>query len=68
MIVWFIAYIFLCMFVGLVGRNQPIGFLGYSILSFLLSPITGLVVLLLLSLYAQAAVKKAQREQQMLQE
>jgi hypothetical protein len=61
MFIWFITYVFLCSLVGAAGSNQPIGFLGYTLLSFFISPIVGLIVLLIFKLYAKASSHQAKQ-------
>jgi len=41
-----IIYLALCIVVGLAGRRRPIGFVGYFVLSLLLTPIVPLLFLL----------------------
>ena len=61
MFIWFICYLFLCCLVGAAGSRQPIGFLGYTLLAFFISPIIGLIVLFIFKLYGEAASKKAKQ-------
>ncbi|MGL4959878.1 MAG: hypothetical protein ACRC67_01510 [Inquilinus sp.] len=42
----FIIYLILCIVVGLAGRRRSIGFVGYLVLSLLLTPIVPLLFLL----------------------
>lgn len=53
MFIWLICYISLCCLVGVAGSKQPIGFLGYALLSFFISPIIALMILLIFKLYGQ---------------
>ena len=55
MFILFIIYVFLCSLVGAAGSKQPIGFMGYALLSFFTSPLVGLIVLLVFTLYGKAA-------------
>ena len=40
-----LAYLVLCLIVGYLGRNRAIGFWGFFILSILLTPLVGGIVL-----------------------
>lgn len=44
-------YLLLCMVIGLAGRKQPLGFNGLFLLSFFLSPVVGIILLILLSTF-----------------
>ena len=56
---FFFLYIFLCLIVGAAGKSQPLGFAGYALLSFFLTPSIGLLILLGMLLYTRAARKAA---------
>lgn len=43
---FFIAYLALCLLVGFLGRNTRVGLVGTSLVSFLLTPVVGLLVIL----------------------
>jgi len=45
-IVFFIIYILLCYMVGVLGKNRKFRFIGYFILSILLTPILGLLLVI----------------------
>lgn len=61
MFIWFICYVFLCCLVGAAGSKQPIGFLGYAILSFFISPIVGLIILFIFKLYGKALANEVKK-------
>lgn len=48
---YFLIYLVLCAFIGLVGKKQPLGFNGLFLLSFFLSPVVGVLLLILLSAF-----------------
>lgn len=48
---YFLMYLLLCMVIGLAGRKQPLGFNGLFLLSFFLSPVVGIILLILLSTF-----------------
>ncbi|MCK9395624.1 MAG: hypothetical protein M0Q44_08535 [Methylobacter sp.] len=48
---YFLIYLILCLTIGLVGKNQPLGFNGLFLLSFFLSPVVGIILLILLSAF-----------------
>lgn len=48
---YFLLYLILCMVIGLVGKKLPLGFNGLFLLSFFLSPIVGILLLILLSTF-----------------
>ncbi len=41
------AYIILCTIIGLLGRNKTIGFWGFFFFAAILTPLVGLVVLII---------------------
>lgn len=42
-----IAYLILCLIVGLLGRNKQIGFWGFFLLSIVITPIVPLLFMLI---------------------
>ncbi|MFT4929435.1 MAG: hypothetical protein ACI8WB_005568 [Phenylobacterium sp.] len=58
MLAFFLLYIFLCFIVGAAGKKQPLGFVGYFLISVFLTPSVGLIILLVMMLYTRAAAKK----------
>jgi hypothetical protein len=53
----FIFYILLCLLVGVLARKQPLGFFGYTIIAFFITPFGGFVLLLFMMLYTKLAVR-----------
>jgi hypothetical protein len=43
-----VIYLLLSLVVGLVGRNRPIGFLGYFLLSIIVTPVVTLLTILVI--------------------
>lgn len=58
MFAYIVFYLSLCCIVALMGRTQPIGFLGYLILSLLLSPLIGAAILIILAFHTRAHLRK----------
>ncbi len=46
---YFLIYLALCIVIGLAGKRLPLGFNGLFLLSFFLSPLVGIILLILLS-------------------
>lgn len=44
---YFLIYILLCIVVGYFGRNKEIGFVGFMLLSIVLTPVATTIVLLI---------------------
>jgi hypothetical protein len=44
-IFYFLLYLVFCMAIGLVGRSMPLGFAGFFLISFFLTPLVGIVLL-----------------------
>jgi hypothetical protein len=42
-----VIYLILCFAVGIVGRQRPIGFVGYFMFSFLFTPLLMLMILMI---------------------
>lgn len=45
----FIGFVLFCLFIGLLGSHRRFGFWGYFFLSILLTPVAGLLALVLTS-------------------
>jgi hypothetical protein len=43
-----VIYLLLCLVVGFVGRMRPMGFVGYFLLSIIITPIGGLITILVI--------------------
>ena len=41
------AYLVMCLVVGLLGRHYAIGFVGFALIAFVFTPIIAIVILLL---------------------
>ncbi len=54
-----LIWIGICVVIGLLGRKKPFGFWFYFLLSLLLSPVVGLVVVLLMKEQRQPESGKA---------
>lgn len=61
---YFLLYVLLCLLVGLAGKNQPFGFIGYAFMSFFLTPVVAVAILLVLTLHTRAALKKKEAQGQ----
>jgi hypothetical protein len=44
---WLVVYVLLAIFVGILGRHKQIGFVGFLLLSILLSPVISLIILMI---------------------
>ena len=42
-----LAYLAMCVLVGLLGRHRSVGFVGFALIAFVLTPIVAIVILLL---------------------
>ena len=42
-----LVYLLLCILVGLLGRHRSVGFVGFAIIAFVLTPFVAIVILLL---------------------
>ena len=49
--IFFLAmlYINLCLIIGVIGRKLPLGFMGFFLLSLVLSPLLSLILLIVMS-------------------
>ena len=43
----YLIYVVFSLFVGWLGRNKQIGFVGFLLVSLLLTPVVGLVILMI---------------------
>jgi hypothetical protein len=41
------VYLLLCLMVGLLGRHRSVGFVGFSLIAFFLTPFVAIIILLL---------------------
>ncbi|WP_018694098.1 hypothetical protein [Algicola sagamiensis] len=57
-LIYFVFYVLFCCAIGAAGKEQPLGFVGYALISFFLTPPVGLAVLLVMLLYTKAAAKQ----------
>lgn len=62
MFAYIVFYLSLCAIVGLFGRAQPLGFLGYFILSLIFTPLVGALVLIILAFHTRAAIRKREKQ------
>lgn len=46
---YFLMYLLLCVIIGLIGKKLPLGFNGLFLLSLFLSPVVGIIIIILLS-------------------
>jgi hypothetical protein len=55
--IFILLYLLLCVFVGFLGRKQPLGLVGYTLLAFFLTPFVALLVLLFLLFNTKLAIR-----------
>lgn len=55
-VLYFLGYVASCILIGLIGQNLALGFTGFFLISFFLSPPVG--VILLVVMYAQSFGQK----------
>lgn len=57
--IYFLAYLALCVLVGLMGRTLPLGFIGLFLISFFMSPAVGVLLLVVMLAKALAGPGKS---------
>lgn len=60
MLFYIVLYLTLCAIIGLFARHQPMGFLGYFLISIVLTPVGGAFILIILIIHTRAAMRKQQ--------
>jgi hypothetical protein len=55
---YFFVYLLMCALIGISGKKLPLGFSGFFILSFFLTPLVGIILLALLSMYSDSLKKE----------
>jgi len=61
MMIYILVYVLLCLLIGFAAKEQPLGAWGYGLLSLFFSPMIGLAILLVMTLYTKAAQNRIVR-------
>lgn len=50
---YFLIYLLFALIIGIVGRKLPLGFIGFFLISFFLTPAVGILLLIALAVSSQ---------------